>query len=138
MSAAGYVVAFPAAVNDSGRVVDDGRFVPRRGLVGRPWVDRSGLAERFATAAAASVIADRLNGGGRIADPFGRRWCVVEASGGCPVVLVDCVAPAGRVFRRSRMGGAGWCKLSPASRSGREGWTIGDACPALCKTKTEN
>ena len=106
MSAAGYMVAFPAAVNDSGRVVDGGRFVPRRGLVGLPWVDRSGLAERFATAAAAFVVADRLNGGGRIADQFGRRWCVVEASGGCPVVLVDCAAPAGRMFRRSRIGGA--------------------------------
>ena len=121
MSAAGYMVAFPAAVNDSGSVVDGGRFVPRRGLVGRPWVDRSGFAERFATVAAASVVADRLNGGWRIADPFGRRWCVVDASGGCPVVLVDCAAPVGRTFRRSRMGGAGWRKLSPASRSGREG-----------------
>ena len=131
MSAAGYMVAFPAAVNDSGRVVDSGRFVPRRGLVGRPWVDRSGLAERFATAAAASAVADRLNGGGRIADQFGRRWCVVEASGGCPVVLVDCAAPAGRTFRRSRIGGAGGRELSPASRSGREGWTIGDACSAM-------
>ena len=89
MSSAGYMVAFPAAVNDSGRVVDGGRFVPRRGLVGRPWVDRSGLAERFATAAAASVVADRLNGGGRIADAFGRRWCVVEASGGRPAVPAD-------------------------------------------------
>ena len=131
MSAAGYMVAFPAAVNDSGRVVDSGRFVPRRGLVGRPWVDRSGLAERFATVAAASVVADRLNGGGRIADRFGRRWCVVEVSGGCPVVLVDCAAPAGRTFCWSRMGGAGWRKLSPASRSGREDWTIGDVCHAL-------
>ena len=36
MSAADYMVAFPAAVNDSGRVVDGGQFVPRRGLVGRP------------------------------------------------------------------------------------------------------
>ena len=131
MSAAGYMVAFPAAVNDSGRVVDGGRFVPRRGLVGRPWVDRSGLAERFATAAAASAVANRLNGGGRIADVFGRRWCVVEAAGGCPVVLGDGAAPAGRMFRRFRMGGSGGLKLSPAARSGREGWIIGDACPAL-------
>ena len=131
MSAAGYMVAFPAAVNDSGRVVDGGRFVPRRGLVGRPLVDRSGLAERFATVAAASVVADRLNGGGRITDPFGRRWCVVEVSGGCPVVLVDCAVPAGRTFRRSRIGGVGVRELSSASRSGREGWTIGGACHAL-------
>ena len=131
MSAAGCMVAFPAAVNDSGRVVDGGRFVPRRGLVGRPWVDRSGLAERFATAAAASAVADRMNGGARLADRFGRRWCVVEASGGCPVVLVDCAAPAGRTFRRSRMGGAGGRERSPAARSGWEGWTVGAACPAL-------
>ena len=131
MSAAGYMVAFPAAVNDSGRVVDGGRFIPRRGLVGRPWVDRSGLAERFATAAAASAVADRLNGGARFSDRFGRRWCVVDADGGRPVVLVDCEVPAGRTFRRSRIGGAGGRELSLASRSGREGWTIGDACPAL-------
>ena len=131
MSAAGYMVAFPAAVNDSGRVVDGGRFVPRRGLVGRPWVDRSGLAERFATAAAASAVADRMNGGARLADRFGRRWCVVDADGGCPVVLADCEAPAGRMFRRSRSGDAGGRELSPTARSGREGWNIGDACPAL-------
>ena len=131
MSAAGYMVAFPAAVNDSGRVVDGGRFVPRRGLVGRPWVDRPGLAARFATVAAASAVSDRMNGGARLADRFGRRWCVVGADGGCPVVLVDCEVPAGRMFRRSRIGGAGGRELSPASRSGREGWTIGDACPAL-------
>ena len=131
MSAAGYMVAFPAAVNDSGRVVDGGRFVPRRGLVGRPWVDRSGLAERFATAEAASAVADRLNNGGRLADRFDRRWCVVDADGGCPVVLVDCEVPTGRTFRRSRIGVAGGRELSPAERSGREGWTIGDACSAL-------
>ena len=131
MSAAGYMVAFPAAVNDSGRVVDGGRFVPRRGLVVRPWVDRSGLAERFATAVAASAVADRLNNGGRLADRFDRRWCVVDADGGCPVVLVDCEVPAGRTFRRSRISGVGGRELSPAARSGREGWTIGDACSAL-------
>ena len=131
MSSAGYMVAFLAAVNDSGRVVDGGRFVPRRGLVGRPWVDRSGLAARFATAAAASAVADRLNNGGRLADRFDRRWCVVDANGGCPVVLVDCEVPAGRTFRRSRIGGAGGRELSPAARSGREGRTIGDTCTAL-------
>ena len=115
MSAAGYMVAFPTAVHDSGRIVDGGRFVPRRGLVGRPWVDRSGLAERFATTAAAFVVADRLNGGGRIADPFGRRWCVV------PGVRGDGGAPAGRMFRRARIGGAGGREWSPAApiRSGR-------------------
>ena len=131
MSAAGYMVAFPAAVNDSGRVVDGGRFFPRRGLVGRPWVDRSGLSERFETAVAASAVAYRMNGGARLADRFGRRWCVVGADGGCPVVLVDCAAPVGRTFRRSRMGGAGGRELSPASRSGREDWTIGDVYHAL-------
>ena len=131
MIAAGYMVAFPCAVNSSGRTVEGGRFVPRRGLVGRPWVDRPGLAARFATVAEAGAVADRMNGGARLADRFGRRWCVVCADGGRPVVLVDCAAPAGRVFRRSRIDGVGGRELSPASRSGREGWTVGDVFPAL-------
>ena len=94
MSAAGYMVAFPAAVNDSGHVVDGGRFVPRCGLVGRPWVDRSGLAERFATAAAAFVVADEAGapvsasdlpaaGGWGVLDPraaFARRYGAFDVS----------------------------------------------------------
>ncbi len=128
MSCAGYMVAFPCAVNSSGRIVEGGRFVPRRGLVGRPWVDRPGLAARFETAAAAFVVADRMNGGARLADRFGRRWCVVGADGGCPVVLVDCEVPAGRTFRRTLGGGMPPCA---AARSGRGDFTLGDAFPAL-------
>ena len=96
---AGFVVAFPAAVNDCGAVVDPGRYMKRAGLVGVPWVLRPSLAHRFGTAAAAMVAADNLNGGARIRDRFGRRWCVCSLEGGggcCPVVLVDCEVPARR------------------------------------------